>query len=202
MVFYVLAALGGLTVLVLGLILVFVLLAWFSEPVPYSVPGHDLQRFFSSWGIALGDRGKIIVRQAKTDRSIQFVKRDYKNRADRLVLRCRNADETRKYFESVKTALEATGNDVKIELTPRGKPRAALLEFNVEDPLMPSAAAHAARVALSAMGAPVEGPFELYCQGSHRADYQPGSVEVIPWTRGYRAGFRLGRLAARVLGRD
>lgn len=65
MVFYVLAALGALTVLVLGLILVFVLLAWFSEPVPYSVAGHDLQRFFSSWGIALGDRGKIIVRQAK-----------------------------------------------------------------------------------------------------------------------------------------
>ena len=202
MVFYILAALGALTALVLGLILVIVLLAWFSEPVPYSVPGHDLQRFFSSWGIALGDRGKIIVRQAKTDRSIQFVKRDYKARADQLVLRCRNADETRKYFESVRSALEAMGNDVKIELTPRGKPRAALLAFNVEDPLMPSAAAHATRVALSAMGAPVEGPFELYCQGSHRADYQPGSVDVIPWTRGYRAGVRLGRLAARVLGRD
>ena len=202
MVFYILAALGALAVLVLCLILVFVVLAWFSEPVPYSVPGHDLQRFFSSWGIALGDRGKITVRQPKTDRSIQFVKRDYKTRADQLVLRCRNADETRKYFESVRSALEATGNDVKIELTPGGKPRAALLEFNVEAPLMPSAAAHAARVALSAMGAPVEGPFELHCQGSHRPDHEPGSVEVIPWTRGYRAGFRLGRLAARVLGRD
>ena len=202
MVFYLLATLGALSALVLGLVLVFVVLAWFSQPVPYSVSGDDLQRFFLSWGVALGDRGKIIVRQAKTDRSIQFVKRDYKTRTDRLVLRCRNADETRKYFESVRSALEATGNDVKIELTPRGKPRAALVEFNVEDPLMPSAAAHAARVALSAMGASVEGPFELYCQGSHRADYQAGSVEVIPWTRGYRAGFRLGRLAARVLGRD
>jgi hypothetical protein len=202
MVLYLLAALGALTFLVLGLVLVFVVLAWFSQPVPYSVSGDDLQRFFSSWGIALGDRGKIIVRQEKTDRSIQFVKRDYKARADKLVLRCRNADKTRKYFESVRSALEATASDVKIELTPRGKPRAAILEFNVEDPLMPSAAAHAARVALSAMGAPVEGPFELYCQGSHRDDYQPGSVEVIPWTRGYRAGLRLGRLAARVLGRD
>lgn len=89
MLFYLLAALGALTALVLGLFLVFVVLAWFSQPVPYSVPG-----------------------------------------------------------------------------------------------------------------APVEGPFELYCQGSHRADYQPGSVEVIPWTRGYRAGFVLGRLAARILGRD
>ena len=85
MVFYILAALGASTVLVLVLILVFVLLAWFREPVPHSVPGHDLQRFLSSWGIALGDRGKIIVRQAKTDRSIQFVKRDYKTRADQLV---------------------------------------------------------------------------------------------------------------------
>jgi hypothetical protein len=151
MAFYLLAALGALTALVLGIILVFVVLAWFSQPVPYSVAGDDLQRFLASWGMALGDRGKIIVRQTKTDRSIQFVKRDYKARADRLVLRCRNADETRKYFESVRTALEATGNDVRIELTPRGKPRAALLEFNVEDPLMPSAAAHAARVALSAM---------------------------------------------------
>ena len=191
-----------LTVLVLGLVLVFVVLSWFSQPVPYSVSGGDLQRFLSSWGIALGDRGKIVVRQPKTDRSVQFVKRDYKARVDKLVLRCRNADETRKYFESVRSALESTGNDLKIELTPRGKPRAVLVEFNVEDPLMPSAAAHAARVALSAMGAPVDGPFELYCQGAHRPDYQRGSVEVIPWTRGYRAGFRLGRLAARVLGRD
>jgi hypothetical protein len=202
MVFYLLAVLGALTALVLGLLLAFAVLAWFSQPVRYSVAGEDLQRFFSSWGMALGDRGKIIVRQAKTDRSIQFVKRAYNARADLLVLRCRNADETRKYFESVRSALAATGSDVKIELTPRGRPRAALIEFNVEDPLMPSAAAHAARVALSAMGAPVEGPFELFCQGSHRADYQPGSVEVIPWTRGYRAGFRLGRLAARILGRD
>jgi hypothetical protein len=118
MVFYLLATLGALTALVLGLVLVFVVLAWFSQPVPYSVSGDDLQRFFSSWGVALGDRGKIIVRQAQTDQSIQFVKRDYKTRTDRLVLRCRNADETRKYFESVRSALEATGNDVKIELTP------------------------------------------------------------------------------------
>lgn len=202
MVFYLLAALGALTVLVLGLVLVFVALASFSQPVPYSVSGKDLPRFLSSWGIALGDRGKIVVRQPKADRSIQFVKRVYKARPDQLVLRCRSADETRKYFESVRSALESTGNDLKIELTPRGMPRAALVEFDVEDPLMPSAAAHTARVALNAMGAPVEGPFELYCQGSHRADYQPGSVEVIPWTRGYRAGFGLGRLAARVLGRD
>ena len=96
MVVYLLAALGALTFLVFGLVLVFVVLAWFSQPVPYSVSGDDLQRFFSSWDIALGDGGKIIVRQEKTDRSIQFVKRDYKGRADKLVLRCRNADETRK----------------------------------------------------------------------------------------------------------
>lgn len=81
MLFYVLAALGAVTALVLGLLLLFVALAWFSQPVPYSVSGDDLQRFFLSWGVALGDRGKIIVRQAETDRSIQFVKRDYKMEA-------------------------------------------------------------------------------------------------------------------------
>jgi hypothetical protein len=50
MVFCVLAVLGALTA-VLGLILLFVVLAWFSQPVPYAVPGHDLQRFFASWGL-------------------------------------------------------------------------------------------------------------------------------------------------------
>jgi hypothetical protein len=202
MVISLLAALGAVAALVVGLVLLLVLRAWFSQPIPYSVPAEDLRRFFSSWGIALGDRGKIIVRQPDTDRSIQFVKRDYKTRADQLVLRVRNADESRKYFASVRSALEAAGTDVKIELTPRGKTRAALVEFSVDDPMMPSAAADAARVALCAMGAPVEGPFEVRCQGAHRADHQPGSAEVIPWTRGYGAGFRLGRLAARILGRD
>jgi hypothetical protein len=202
MLLYVLAVLGAVTVLILGLILLFILLAWVSAPVPYSVSGADLQRFFASWGIALGDRGKIVVRQPNTNRSIQLIKRVYKTRGDQLVLRCRNADETRKHFQAVRSALEATANDVKIEWTPRGKPRAVLVEFSVDDPLMPSATAHVARIAMSAIGAPVDGPFELLCEGSHRSDYQPGSVEVIPWTRGYRAGVRLGRMAARVLGRD
>jgi hypothetical protein len=87
-------------------------------------------------------------------------------------------------------------------MTRKGKPRAALIEFPIDDPHMPMAAAHAARLVLTAMGAPTDGPYELYCEGSHRPDYTLGSVEVIPWTRGYRSGFQMGRLIRRVFGRD
>lgn len=196
---YVLAGVGAFALL---LIAVVVLFGWFGQPVVYLARGDQLQRFISSWGAALGDRGRIVVREPHTDRQVHFIKRLYRSRTGQLVLRSRNADETRKYFEAVKSALQEAAIDFEIELTPKGKPRAVVIAFAVEDPLTPSAAAHVARLVLTAMGAPMGGPFELFCEGSHRPDYTPGSVEVIPWTRGYRSGFQVGRLLRRVLGRD
>jgi hypothetical protein len=199
---YVLAGLGAFFLLLVAVVFALTLLGWLNQPVPYLAQSDQLQRFFSSWGAALGDRGKIVVREPSSDRQVHFIKRLYKSRGDQLVLRCRNADESRKYFEAVRSALQAAAIDFETELTPKGKPRAVVIEFPTEDPLMPSAATHAARLVLTAMGAPTDGPYELFCEGSNRPDYTPGSVEVIPWTRGYRSGFQAGRLIRRVLGRD
>ena len=80
--------------------------------------------------------------------------------------------------------------------------RAIVIAFPLgDDPLPLAAAAHTARLALTAMGAPADGPVEMRCLASHRPDYVRGSVEVIPWTRGYRAGMRVGRVVHRLLGR-
>jgi hypothetical protein len=199
---YVLAGIGAFALLLIGVVVALTLFGWLSQPVPYVARGDQVQRFIWSWGLALGDRGKIVVREPHTHRQVHFIKRLYKSRSDQLVLRCSNADESRKYFEVVRSALREAAIDFETELTPKGKPRAVLIEFTVDDPLMPSAATHAARLMLTAMGAPTDGPFELLCEGSHRPDYTPGSVEVIPWTRGYRSGFHVGRLVRRMLGRD
>jgi hypothetical protein len=134
-VLYFMATIGALTVLVSGLAFALVFLNWLSQPIPYLVLSGEMQQFFASWGRALGDRGKIVVRQPNTDRSLLFLKREFKARGDCLVLRVRNADQTRKYFDAVRSAFASAGTDVRVELTPTGKPRTLLLEFSVDDPL-------------------------------------------------------------------
>ena len=129
-----------------------------------------------------------------------FIKRQYRTIGERLVFKVRTAQKGRRHFENVKAALSTTGIAFEVEQTPAGRPRAIVIPFPLGDPLMPSSAAHAARVVLAAMGAPDDGPFEIKCIGSHRPDYVRGSVEVIPWTRGYRAGFHLGQLIRRLWG--
>lgn len=193
MLLYILAVIGAITVLTALFLIGFTVInRRLGEPVTYRAEGHELQRFVSSWGKALADGGSILIREPKTGRCVHFIKRDYKKRDDRLLLRWRNADENRQYLEDVKSTLSQASIEFDVELTPRGRCRAVVVPFLLRDSLMPSAAAHAARLVLTATGAANEGPYELQCQGTHSADYVPGSVEVIPWTKGYRSGVRLG----------
>lgn len=194
---YIFAGIGVLTVCVVLLVLILMFFGWLEQPVSYSVRPDEIQRYLVSWGGALADGGRILVGEPETDRSVTFVKRHYKKVGGRLVFRFRNADEARLHFEQVGSALSTARISFEIERTPTDRARAIVIPFSLDDPLMLSAAAHTARIALAAMGVPGDGPFELKCTGSRRPNYVPGSGEVIPWTRGYRAGFRLGQLVSR-----
>ena len=203
MLVYILAVIGALTVVLVVLILVLMFFGWLGQPVSYLVGPDEIQRYLRSWGAAIADGGRIVVRQPETDRSIMFIKRQYKRSGEQLLFRFRNADGGRKYFSQVESAFTTAGIGHQIERTPSGRPRAIVIPFPFgDDPLALSGAAHASRLALGAMGAPSEGPFELTCTGSHRPDYVRGSVDVIPWTRGYRAGFRFGDVLGRLFGRS
>jgi hypothetical protein len=202
MLLYILAAIGALTVAVALLIVVLMIFGWLEQPVSYLARSEEIQRYLRSWGNAIGDGGRIQARQPGTDRSVMFVKRHFKRAGDQLVFRFRNADAGRRYFAQVECALSKAGISFEMERTPAGRPRAIVIPFPVgDDPLPLAAGAHAARVALVAMGASEEGPFEMTCTGSHRSDYVRGSVDVIPWTRGYRAGFSVGQVVNRLFGR-
>jgi hypothetical protein len=202
MLLYILAAVGALTVVVVLLIVVVMFFGWLGQPVSYLTRSDEIERYLRSWGNAVADGGRIQVRQRGTDRSVVFVKRQFKRGGDRLVFRFRNADAGRRYFEQVESALSNAGISFEMERTPAGRPRAIVIPFPVgDDPLPLAAGAHAARVALAAMGASEEGPFEMTCTGSHRSDYVRGSVDAIPWTRGYRAGFSVGQVVNRLFGR-
>ena len=203
MLLYTLAGIGALTVVVVLLILILMFFNWLGQPVSYLVQPEEIQRYLRSWGNAIADGGRILVRQPGTNRSVTFVKRRYRNVGDRLVFRFRNADDGRRHFDQVESALANAQIRFEIERTPSGRPRAIVISFPLADDRLPlAAAAHAARVALTAMGAPEDGRSEMTCTGSHRPDYVHGSVDVIPWTRGYRAGFRAGQVANRLLGRS
>jgi hypothetical protein len=202
MVLYILAAIGALTVSVGLLILILIFFGWLGQPVSYFVGPDEIQRYLRSWGGAIADGGKIVVRQPNTDRSIMFVKRQYKKSGERLVFRFRNSDGGRKYFALVASAFADAGLHYDLERTPTGRARALVIPFRfADDPLELSGAAHATRLALGTMGAPSDGPFELTCTGSHRPGYVRGSVDAIPRTRGYLAGFRLGDVLGRLFGR-
>jgi hypothetical protein len=203
MLVYILAGIGALTVLLVVLILILAFFGWLGQPVSYLAGPDEIQRCLRSWGAAVADGGRIVVRQPNTDRSIMFIRRHYKRSGEQLVFRFRNADGGRKYFSQVESAFTTAGIGHQIERTPSGRPRAIVIAFPVgDDPLALSGAAHATRLAFGAMGAPAEGPFELTCTGSHRPGYVQGSVDVIPWTRGYRAGFRFGDVLGRLFGRS
>lgn len=203
MLLYILAAIGALTLTVILFIMVLMFLGWLGQPVSYVVGPDDIQRYLRSWGSAIAQGGRILVRQPDTDRSVMFVIGQYKGSGEQLVFRFRNADGGRKYFDQVQSALADAGISYEVERTPTGRARALVIPFPFgEDPLMLAAAAHATRVALSAMGAPPDGPFELTCTGSHRQGYAPGAVDVIPWTRGNRARFQLGDVLSRLFGRS
>lgn len=198
MLLYILAGIGVITLLFLLLVLVLLLFGWMGQPVRYRVAADELQRYLASWGHAIADGGKIRVCRPGTDCFVTYVKQQRKGTGDSLVFRLRNADATRPYFESVRSALSAANIPFDVERTARGKPRAMVIGFRLGDPLMLSSAAHVARVTLATMGAEADGPFEMTCLGTHRPDYVRGAVEVIPWTRGYRAGYLTGQFVARL----
>lgn len=203
MLLYILAAIGAVTVSLVLLILILMFFGWLGRPVSYFVGPDEIQRYLRSWGSAIAEGGRIVVRQPNTDRSIVFIKRQSRRSGEHLVLRFRNADTGRKYFSQVEAAFTNAGISYNLERTPTGRPRAIVIAFPFsDDPLALSSAVHATRLALCAMGAPSDGPFELTCTGSHRPGYVQGSGDVIPWTRGYRVGFRLGDVLGRLFGRS
>jgi hypothetical protein len=201
MVLYLLASVGALALLVVMLVVSWSGYRWLGRPVTYLARADELPRFLSSWGSAIAAGGRILVRQPGTDGSVVFIKRHSKRVGAQLLLRCRNADASRRHFESVQSALRGAGIAFETELTPRGRPRAIVVPFVLSDPFMLSGAAHAATITLAAMGASTDGAYELQCEGSQRRDYVQGSVEIIPWTRAHRAGYRLGQFLGRLCSR-
>jgi hypothetical protein len=91
MLLYILAAIGALTVTVVLLIVILMFFGWLGQPVSYLVGPDEIQRYLRSWGSAIAEGGRILVRQPNTDRSVMFVKRQYKRSGEQLVFRFRNA---------------------------------------------------------------------------------------------------------------
>jgi hypothetical protein len=109
MVLYLLATIGALALLVILLVISLIGYRWVGGPVTYLARADELPRFLSSWGSAVATGGRILVRQPGTNGSVVFIKRHYKGVGGQLVFRYRNADESRRHFENVKSALGAAG---------------------------------------------------------------------------------------------
>jgi hypothetical protein len=88
MILYILAALGVLFLLLCACIAWWNVMMWYGQSVPYEASRRDLQRYLASWGVALGDGGRIVVKDTGSGLTVRFEKRLYKNRADALLLRC------------------------------------------------------------------------------------------------------------------
>ncbi len=176
-------------------------LRWYVAPAEYhGVSFQELQRYFASWVTHVGERRDILVGTPDIPNLIQFRKKDYKTRPDLLLFRFRNADQSKQYFSGVVAAFEQQEVAFHIEKTrKRRAPRAAIVELDTSDVLLPSAAAHLCRVALSATEHSEESGVSVCCTGLH-PDFDPRVQRVIPTTRGEYAGWRLGYLIGSAVG--
>ena len=175
-------------------------LRWYVAPAEYhGVSFEQLQRYFADWADHVGERRDILVGTPEIPNLIQFRKKHYKTRPDLLLFRFRNADQSKQYFSAVVAALEQHEVGFRIEETrKRRAPRAAVVELDASDVLLPSAAAHLCRVALSAIGHTEESGVSVCCTGLH-PDFDLRVQKVIPTTRGEYAGWRLGYLIGSVV---
>jgi hypothetical protein len=182
--------LTGIVLILCGL---YIYSIWSRDPAVYhGVAFEDLQRFFSSWVEHVAERQDIMVGTPREPYLIQFRKRHYKTRPDLLLFRFRNGGQSKQYFSKVVTTFERNEIAFNMELTPRRRaPRAMMVELDASDPMLPSAAVYLCRVTFSAIGHLERTGVSVFCTGLGR-EFNPGGHNIIPTTRGWRAGWRFG----------
>ncbi len=188
-----------IALIILGIVVVPLVLIgalqWFYSPAQYhGISFEELQRFFSDWAAHVGERRDILVGSPSVPNLIQFRKKQYKTRPDLLLFRFRNADASKPYFDAVVSALKRENLKFQIELTKKRRaPRAAVVELDASDALLPSAAAHLCKVTLAAVGHPPESGASVCCTGL-KPDFDHAAQQIIPVTRADYTGWRLGFL--------
>ena len=165
----------------------------------------DAHTALRSWSYWLDDKGKIQLGLTGTDNYVELRKRRWKNRPDRLVLRCRNSDSTRKYFAAVRGLFDEAGVDYSLELTKKRKsPRALEVTLDPYDPLTAQMALNLARRAFSVTESEDQ-TFDLSCNGKLRVDAANAPIGFFrPEGSGppaYELGLRAGRVAREVVDR-
>lgn len=148
----------------------------------------------ASWFAWLGDRAAVTIAPAGDPLSAELRIRRWKSRADRVLFRWRNADETRESFASVRAWFEADRTPFELELTPKTKqPRALVIALAAEDVFTPAAAVGLANRAFAAAGLRPPRRYDLTCTGDVlREGARP--VALVPQDPAYQAGQSLGRV--------
>jgi hypothetical protein len=153
----------------------------------------DLEPFFRSWGVWLGNRGEILVRHKDAEPIVHFRKRTYRRRPNILLFRYRNADESRGSFSVVRAALETAGVDHEVELTRRTRqPRALVVPLDPSDVLMPAAATRLLNTVFRALRVDAMAGFLVWSEGRFQPRPDREDVPLIAPSAAQRAGFRMG----------
>ena len=202
---YVAAVLLVLVLAVLTIVLRAQLNVWGGRPVAYS--GLDLDQvsdYVRSWGPWLEERGRIVIRHPQTKVEVELRKHRFATRPDALVLRVRNADANKPYFDVIRSALEATRTSYELETTAKKhSPRAIAIPMVAGDVHTPAAARNVVEQVFAAVG--LRGPgFVVHAEGAMRKVPDTPAVPLIPWRQdvrtGYLLGERLGRAVKRIFG--
>ena len=171
-------------------------------PVPggyahFACDGADratAELLLASWFAWLGDRAAVTIAPAGEPLSAELRIRRWKSRADRVLFRWRNADETRESFARVREWFEADRSAFELELTPKSKqPRALVIALAAEDVFTPAAVVGLANRAFAAAGVRPPRRYDLTCTGAVlREGTRP--VTLVPEDPAYEAGRSLGRV--------
>ena len=174
---------------------------WGSRPAVYGDLSLDkVVEYVHSWAPWL-ESGRIVVTHRDVSAEAELRKRRFASMPDVVVFRVRNADATRRHFQTIRSALDNSGVVYELELTRKTKQaRAIAIELVAEDIHTPAAARKLLERIFPAVGASGTS-FSVYVDGTMRIAPDVPNVRLIPWRQDHRTGFRLGAAFGRALRR-
>jgi len=171
---------------------------WAGQPVVHANLALDqLAPLVRSWAPWLEERGRIVVRQVRTDAEVELRKHRFSTRPDAIVFRIRNADSNKKHFTAIRGALDAARVPYELKTTrKKGEARAIEVPLAADDVHTPAAALKLVQDVFKESAG-----YQIHCEGRMRRPPDVPQVPLVPWRRDYAAGAWLGQRVGRAMRR-
>jgi hypothetical protein len=151
----------------------------------------DLQRYITYAAKALADGGWVHVQVDGFNAPIGL-KKNVLKRGSTLIVRVSSGEHSREAVQAVADSLKKENIEYRLTYSRKRRlPRWSDVEFQIDDPLMPSACTHVIKKMSQALGATGD-KYTVTLGGPFASGFPPTDGEVIPHSKSTTLGFNLG----------